>query len=104
MALCKLGCEAPSWSSDQPHQGSARKDDSSRTEGLNGFDGRHFGNVMAEHILDAVSQRDGRRRAASAASLKMQEHRSRTAVEALEDDIAAVAGHRRAHTRLQKLL
>ena len=57
---------------------------------------------MLEQVLDAVLQRGGRGRAARAGALHGQEHDA--FLVALEGDVAAVAGDRRAHASLDQIL
>ena len=65
----------------------------------------HFGDVrkeMTQQILNAVAQRCGRRRAAGAGALHVQIDDA--VLEALEGNIATIAGDRRPHPRLDQLL
>src|SRR5579872_621502 len=85
-----------------PGEGKLLGDDN-RRNCLNRLDARNLGNVVPQHVLDAIAQRDGRRRTAGAASLKMQEHCARTTIEAFEDDVAAVRSDRRTYARFEQL-
>src|SRR5581483_3840198 len=62
----------------------------------------HLGDEVPEQVLDAVAQRCGRGRAARAGAAHM-EIDDALAI-ALEGDVAAVLGDRRAHARLEQLL
>src|SRR5205823_13893129 len=62
----------------------------------------YFRHVMLEQILDAHLERGGRARAARARALHVQVDHAVT--EILEDDVAAVLGHRRTHARLERFL
>ena len=62
----------------------------------------HFGNEMAEQVLDAVLQRRRRGRAAGAGALHVQEHGA--VLVAAEGDVAAVLGNRRAHPGVEQFL
>ena len=62
----------------------------------------HVRAEMLEQVLDAVPQRGRRARAARAGAAHVQEHDA--VLEAVEDDVAAVVGHRRPHARVEQLL
>src|SRR5262249_26958470 len=62
----------------------------------------HLRDEVLEQVLDTVAERRRRARAAGAGAAHMQEHDAVTV--ALEGDVAAVLGDRRAHPRLGQLL
>src|SRR5262249_17846602 len=62
----------------------------------------HLRDEVTEEVLDAVTERRRRARAAGAGAAHMQEHDAVSI--ALEGDIAAVLGDRWAHPRLEQLL
>ena len=75
-----------------------------QTRTSDGFDRGHFRHIMAQHVLDAVLQGHGGRRTAGAGALQMQRDNAGGAVKALEDDVAAILRHGRAHPRLDQFL
>ena len=62
----------------------------------------HLRDIVVEQVLDAVLQRDRRARAAGAGAAHVEVDHA--ALEAVEDDVAAVLRHRRADPRLDQLL
>src|SRR5690606_29495805 len=66
------------------------------------LDALHLRHEVAQEVLDAVLQRRGRRGAARAGALHVQEDGA--VLEAAEGYVAAVLGHRRAHARVEQLL
>src|SRR6056297_1182163 len=62
----------------------------------------HFGDIMAQQVLDPHLQSDGGRGAARASALHMQIHDA--AFEPVERDVAAILCHRGTHARVQKFL
>src|SRR3989304_1218951 len=62
----------------------------------------HVGHEVMQQVLDAVLERGGRGRATRAGALHVQEDDA--FLVALEGDVAAVAGHRRAHARFDQVL
>jgi signal transduction histidine kinase len=62
----------------------------------------HLRHVVPEHVLDTVLQGRGRARAAGAGALHVQV--DNPILETVEDDVAAVLGHRWAHAGVQQLL
>ena len=62
----------------------------------------HFGDVMAQHVLDPGLQGRGRTGAAGAGTLHVQVDDA--VLEILEGDVAAIHRHRRAHPRFQQFL
>ena len=64
----------------------------------------HFRHIVAQHILDAVLQGHGGRRAPGAGALQMQGDDAAGAVKALEDDVAAIVGDSRANAGRNQFL
>mmetsp|Transcript_5208 Transcript_5208/g.14019 ORF Transcript_5208/g.14019 Transcript_5208/m.14019 type:complete len:208 (+) Transcript_5208:184-807(+) len=71
---------------------------------LQGNDGRDFRNVMHEHVLHALLQRDGGAWASHARSGELDRDQARLLLEVDVADVAAIFLHRRTDPRLHELL
>src|SRR5690606_37601450 len=68
------------------------------------FDAGHFGNVMAHHLLDPGLQGRGGGGAARAGAAHPQTQHAGFLVEMVEQDVAAVLGHRRTDAAVEQAL